>query len=77
MCEIQPEPIMPATNRRFISTKELGELLGVTRQTVRNWILKGEIQAYRIGHNLKIPSSEAVRILRQYQQPVPSWLEGA
>ncbi|MBW1921871.1 MAG: helix-turn-helix domain-containing protein [Deltaproteobacteria bacterium] len=68
---------MPATNRRFISTKELGELLGVTRQTVRNWILKGEIQAYRIGHNLKIPSSEAVRILRQYQQPVPSWLEGA
>jgi excisionase family DNA binding protein len=52
----------------------LGALLGVTRQTVRNWIKKGEIKAFHIGQNLKIPAQEAVRILMFYELPVPDWL---
>ncbi len=64
-------------NRRalkFLSTEDLGFLLGVTRQTIRNWFLKGQIKAYRIGQNIKIPRAEAVRILEQFEQPVPEWL---
>jgi excisionase family DNA binding protein len=67
---------METSNRRFISTQQLGELLGVTRQTVRNWVVHGHIQAYKIGQNIKIPSSEAVRILEKYEQPIPVWLKG-
>jgi len=66
--------IMKETNHRFVSTQELGALLGVTRQTVRNWIKKGEIKAFHIGQNLKIPVQEAVRILLFYELPVPDWL---
>ncbi len=58
----------------FLSTQELGSLLGVTRQTIRNWIKKGDVKAFHIGQNLKIPASEAVRILMQYGLPVPGWL---
>ena len=65
---------MKETNHRFVSTQELGALLGVTRQTVRNWIKKGEIKAFHIGQNLKIPVQEAVRILMFYELPVPDWL---
>jgi excisionase family DNA binding protein len=64
------------TNREkiFLSTAELGVLLGVTRQTVRNWFLKGQIKAYRIGQNIKIPKAEALRILERFDQPIPRWL---
>ena len=65
---------MKQTENKFVSTRELGELLGVTRQTVRNWIKKGDIKAFHIGQNLKIPAQEAVRILMFYGVPVPSWL---
>jgi excisionase family DNA binding protein len=64
-------------NRRemkFLSTKDLGLLLGVTRQTIRNWFLKGQIKACRIGQNIKIPRAEAVRILQRFEQPIPEWL---
>ncbi len=62
-------------NKKFLSTKELGSLLGVTRQTVRNWIKKGEIKAFHIGQNLKIPVEEALRIILHYELPVPDWLK--
>ncbi len=61
--------------RYFISTTELGELLGVTRQTIRNWFLNGQIKAHKIGKNIKIPIEEAVRLLERYDQPVPIWLK--
>lgn len=65
---------MNEQGKRFLSTEQLGMLLGVTRQTVRNWFLKGEIRAFRIGQNIKIPRGEAIRILEHYQQPIPYWL---
>jgi len=67
---------MHKANRTFLSTQDLASLLGVTRQTIRNWIKRGHISAYHIGQNLKIPVPEAQRILRHYALPVPDWLEG-
>ncbi|MGD8513868.1 MAG: helix-turn-helix domain-containing protein [Deltaproteobacteria bacterium] len=66
---------MHKANRTFLSTQDLASLLGVTRQTIRNWIKSGQIRAYHIGQNLKIPVPEAQRILRHYALPVPDWLE--
>ena len=66
---------MKETDNKFISTQELGSLLGVTRQTIRNWIKKGDVTAYHIGQNLKIPVQEAVRILAHYNLPIPAWLQ--
>lgn len=64
---------MKNTDQRFLSTQELGLLLGVTRQTIRNWINKGEIRAFHIGQNFKISVKEASRILMSYGLPVPDW----
>ena len=61
-------------HKRFVSTQQLGDLLGVTRQTIRNWCVKGEIQAFKIGQSLKIPRTEAIRVLKGYHLPVPAWL---
>ncbi len=61
-------------HKRFVSTQQLGDLLGVTRQTIRNWCIKGEIQAFKIGQSLKIPRTEAIRVLKGYRLPVPVWL---
>jgi excisionase family DNA binding protein len=63
-----------SNHKRFVSTQQLGQLLGVTRQTIRNWCVKGEIQAFKIGQNLKIPRTEAIRVLRFYHLSVPAWL---
>ncbi len=65
---------MKQMDNKFVSTQELGSLLGVTRQTIRNWIKKGHIRAYHIGQNLKVPVREAVRILVHYELPIPEWL---
>jgi excisionase family DNA binding protein len=67
---------MHQANRTFLSTQDLASLLGVTRQTIRNWIKSGRIRAYHIGQNLKIPVPEAQRILRYYALPIPDWLRG-
>jgi len=58
--------------KRFVSTNEMGPLLGVSPRTIRNWINSGEIKGYKIGHSLKITREEAIRVLRRYEQPVPS-----
>jgi excisionase family DNA binding protein len=58
-------------HKRFVSTKEIGPLLGVSPRTIRNWVKRGDIKAHKIGHCFKITRREAVRILRRYEQPIP------
>jgi excisionase family DNA binding protein len=62
-------------NRKFVSAQELAPLMGVTHQTIRNWILRGDIRVHRIGHRSKIPVNEALRIPQHYGFPVPGWLK--
>jgi excisionase family DNA binding protein len=40
---------------KYYSVMEAGKLLDVTPQTIRTWIKKGRLQAYRIGVPLYIP----------------------
>lgn len=58
--------------RRFVSTREMGPLLGVSPRTIRNWIKLGQIKGHKIGHHLKITKEEAIEVLRRYEQPIPS-----
>lgn len=56
---------------KFVSTRELGKWMGLTRQTIRNWIKNGEISAQLIGKNLRITTEEARRVLKLHGLPVP------
>ena len=62
-------------NKEFLSAQELALLMGLSRQTIRNWIDKGDIRAQPMGHTLKIPVHEVLRLLRHYGLPVPGWLK--
>lgn len=61
--------------REFVSTQELAPLMGLSRQTIRNWINKGDIKAHHMGRKLDIPLDEALRILNRYGLHVPDWLK--
>lgn len=40
--------------KQLLSIKDLSALMGVSEQTVRNWIKEGKIEHYRIGGRIKI-----------------------
>lgn len=50
MASIQKEP--------WISLEDTATYLGVTKDTIRNWIKKGYIPAYKIGRKWKFKISE-------------------
>ncbi len=53
------EPI----ERLAFSPQEVADALGVTRQTVANWISKGTIRSVKIERTRRIPRSELTRLL--------------
>ncbi|WP_423816317.1 helix-turn-helix domain-containing protein [Salinibacter ruber] len=44
-------------DRPYLSPEEVASLMGVSQQTVYNWIHQGEIEATKIGGLWRIPSS--------------------
>ena len=71
----KPATAVKKKNREFLSAEELALLMGLSGQTIRNWIGKGDIRAHHAGHKLDIPDDEALRILQHYGLPVPDWLK--
>ena len=61
--------------RQFCRVDEVARLLGVTEQTVRNWIREGKIKAQRFGRPHLIPISEAARLLSKTQAETMALLE--
>lgn len=45
-------------NERWSSLEEIAEYLGITKDTVRNWIKKSDIPAHKIGRQWKFKISE-------------------
>ncbi len=61
--------------KTLFSTPELAQWLGVFHTTARRWIEQGKIKGIRVGRNYKVPADEAVRVLEEYQIPLPSILK--
>jgi excisionase family DNA binding protein len=53
---------------RYLSTRELAKLLGVSRVTVIKWIKKGRITAYSVHGKWRIPYSEVEKLLKGAQR---------
>lgn len=56
------EPI-PALD--FLTTTRAGELLGVTGQTIKNWVREGQLAGYRIGGRVVIPRQAVEAYVRR------------
>jgi|AntRauTorcE11897_2_1112592.scaffolds.fasta_scaffold09147_4 excisionase family DNA binding protein len=50
-------------HKKFLSTVEAAELLGVSRVTVFNRIKRGDIEAHKIGREFAIPREEVTRLV--------------
>ena len=62
------------TNRgaeRLFTPDELAERWRLTGTTIRAQVLRGEIAAFRIGKNIRIPESEVRRIEDQRAYRIP------
>ncbi len=51
--------------RQFYRVDEVAQLIGVTDQTIRNWIREGKIKAQRFGRPHLIPIEEVARLLNK------------
>ena len=48
----------PKTERPYYTVSEAAELIGVSGQTVKNWISRGMLKGYRLGGRIVIPRAE-------------------
>jgi excisionase family DNA binding protein len=49
---------MGALSSRFFTIVEVAECLSVSTRTVRRWIKRGELTAYRVGSVVRIAESD-------------------
>ena len=49
--------------KRFYSVKEIADDLGVKEDTVRDWIRRRELAAYRVGRELRIQKEDYEKFL--------------
>lgn len=61
----------------YYTTTEAAELVGVTPQTIKNWVARGLLQGYRLGGRMVIPQAalESYRPLAEASkalEPMPS-----
>ncbi|MGZ3582491.1 MAG: helix-turn-helix domain-containing protein [Ktedonobacterales bacterium] len=48
----------PTTERPYYTVTEAADLIGVSGQTVKNWISRGMLKGYRLGGRIVIPRTE-------------------
>lgn len=48
----------PKTERPYYTVTEAADLIGVSGQTVKNWISRGMLKGYRLGGRIVIPRAE-------------------
>lgn len=62
-----PRHSVITTEKRYMTSTEVGLLWGVTSQTVRNRIASGELAAHRIGREYRVLTSDALEFLSTKQ----------
>ncbi len=61
----------------YMTTTKLARLCGVSRFTIINWIKRGRIKAIRtVGRHYRIPVSEALSLLRSFEEKKKSSSSG-
>lgn len=71
------QALQPRTERQFYTTVEAGRLIGVSSQTIKNWVARGLLVGYRLGGRVVVPRAalEEYRALGsalQAIEPLPS-----
>ncbi|MEO0247910.1 MAG: helix-turn-helix domain-containing protein [candidate division WOR-3 bacterium] len=54
--------------KHLLKPIEVATFLGVTRQTVYNWIWEGKIPAYKIGNIIRIPRDSVLELFQERKE---------
>lgn len=54
----------------LLSTTDAGNVLGVSGQTIKNWVRQGNLRGYRIGGRIMVPRDALAEYIRRARQSV-------
>jgi excisionase family DNA binding protein len=63
LVEAAREDALPSLD--LLTTTEAGDLLGVSGQTIKNWVRQGRLQGYRAGGRIMVPKDVVVEYVRR------------
>lgn len=63
LVDVAREESIPALD--FLTTTKAGTLLGVTGQTIKNWVRDGRLAGYRVGGRVVIPREAVDKYVRR------------
>lgn len=49
----------------LLTSTQAGELLGVTGQTIKNWVREGRLMGYRVGGRIMVPKEVVAEYVRR------------
>lgn len=52
----------------LLTTTEAGDVLGVTGQTIKNWVRRGRLVGYRVGGRIMVPKETVVDYVRRARE---------
>jgi len=52
----------------LLTSTKAGELLGVSGQTIKNWVRQGRLQGYRVGGRIMVPKEIVADYVRRARQ---------
>lgn len=63
LLEVAREEALPTLD--LLTSTQAGNLLGVSGQTVKNWVRQGRIAAYRVGGRIMVPKEAVAAYVRR------------
>lgn len=63
LVEAAREEAVPSLD--LLTSAQAGDLLGVTGQTIKNWVRQGRLTGYRVGGRIMIPKQAVVDYVRR------------
>ena len=52
----------------LLTSTEAGDLLGVSGQTIKNWVRQGHLRGYRVGGRIMVPKDVVAEYVRRARQ---------
>ena len=49
----------------LLTTTEAGNVLGVSGQTIKNWVRQGQLQGYQVGSRIMVPKETVAEYVRR------------
>lgn len=54
---------------RLLNVSEFSQRLGLKKSTIRRWLFERKIACIKLGKSVRIPESEADRLIRRGERP--------